>query len=416
MAWNQGGGGGPWGGRPGGGNGGGNGGNGPWGGGRRPVGSGGGNGGGQEPPDIEEMLRRGKDRFRQTVPGGFGYGKVAGLLGAVALIAWLGSGFYVVDPKQQGLELVFGEITETSLPGWAWNWPAPVGAVEILDVTEVKREEIGFRTRSGTQVDELTESLMLTGDENIIDVQFVVFWVIKDARDFAFNVSDPKQAVKSVAESAMREVIGKTEFESARTKGRAQIQNDVMDLMQVTLDDYGAGIQITQLEMQKVNPPESVMQSFHDVQAARADKERKINEAQADANEKLERAEGERQRIIRDAEGYREEKIAQARGAVEQFTAVQKEYAKNPDLIARRIYLETMENVLGNMDKLLIEDQGGSGAVPYLSLNELRREQQVRRSQNQAREVERQRREAGEVERGPAPAPTPTNVNRTIRQ
>jgi len=195
----------------------------------------------------------------------------------------------------------------------------------------------------------------------------VVFWVIKDARDFAFNVSDPKQAVKSVAESAMREVIGKTEFESARTKGRAQIQNDVMDLMQVTLDDYGAGIQITQLEMQKVNPPESVMQSFHDVQAARADKERKINEAQADANEKLERAEGERQRIIRDAEGYREEKIAQARGAVEQFTAVQKEYAKNPDLIARRIYLETMENVLGNMDKLLIEDQGGSGAVPYLS-------------------------------------------------
>jgi len=214
----------------------------------------------------------------------------------------------------------------------------------------------------------------------------------------------------------MREVIGKTEFESARTKGRAQIQNDVMDLMQVTLDDYGAGIQITQLEMQKVNPPESVMQSFHDVQAARADKERKINEAQADANEKLERAEGERQRIIRDAEGYREEKIAQARGAVEQFTAVQKEYAKNPDLIARRIYLETMENVLGNMDKLLIEDQGGSGAVPYLSLNELRREQQVRRSQNQAREVERQRREAGEVERGPAPAPTPTNVNRTIRQ
>jgi membrane protease subunit HflK len=361
MSWQNQGGGGPWGG-------GGGGGQGPWG--RGPS-------GGQRPPDIEELLRRSQDRVKRILPGGFGGGRTLALLVLVAVILWGLSGFYNVQPNEQGVELVFGRYVETTEPGLNFNWPAPVGHVETPPVTDLKRVEVGFRSsvdlsRSTAGRDMVEESLMLTGDENIIDIQFVVFWRIKDAEQYVFNVAEPDLTVKSAAEAAMREIIGQTPFERARTEGRAEIQARSLELIQQILDNYGSGILVTQVEMQKVDPPASVIEAFRDVQAARADQERSINEAQAYFNRITQQAEGAAQQIIREAEGYKEEKISIATGEAARFLSVYEEYKAQPDITKRRIYLETMSQLLRGMDKVLIDDAGtGSGAVPYLSLNEL---------------------------------------------
>jgi membrane protease subunit HflK len=244
-------------------------------------------------------------------------------------------------------------------------------------VTRTNRVEVGFRTAGdGARArDMLPESLMLTGDENIIDIQFVVFWKIMDAGMYLFNVEDPEGTVHNVAEAAMREIVGQSPFELVRTQGRSDVQGRVLELIQQTLDDYGAGILVTQVELQKIDPPGVVIEAFRDVQAARADKERAINEAQAYFNEVTQRAAGQAQQIIKQAEAYKEEKIAIAKGDAGRFISVYDEYAKAKDLTTRRIYLETMEDVLKNIDKILIDDRGG-GAVPYLSLNELIRQPQ----------------------------------------
>jgi len=389
MPWsNQGGGGGPWGGRGGGGNG--SGGGGPWGG-RGPTGPSGGNGrggGGPQPPNIEEMIRRGQERMRQAMPGGFGSPAVIGGLVIAAVVVWLLSGFYRVEPSQVGVETVFGNYTPedgVTPPGLNWNWPWPVGGVQRPEVTIVNRVEVGFQTsgRSDQSRDVLEESLMLTGDENIIDIQFTVFWVIREAGDYLFNVRNPERTVKSVAESAMREVIGKTGFEYARTQGRAQIEGDVKELIQETLDAYETGVTVQQVELQKVDPPQSVIGAFRDVQAARADKERSINEAQRYANQRIEEAQGQAEQIVREAEAFKEERIAASTGEAERFLSVYREYAKAPDVTRRRIYLETMEEVFSDMDKVLLDTgtatSGSGSAVPYLSIDELMRRRGVTR-------------------------------------
>ena len=213
---------------------------------------------------------------------------------------------------------------------------------------------------------------MLTGDENIIDIQFVVFWIIKDAAKYLFNIRNPEQTVKAAAESAMREIIGKNEFEFARTTGRGQITAEAQELIQTILDDYGSGIQVTNVEIQQVDPPEAVIDAFRDVQAARADKERAINEATAYRNEVTQRAEGQAAQIVAAAEAYKREKIARAQGESQRFLAVYKEYLQNKDVTTRRIYLETMEDVFGGMNKVLIESSAdGSGVIPYLPLERL---------------------------------------------
>ncbi|MDJ0948642.1 MAG: FtsH protease activity modulator HflK [Alphaproteobacteria bacterium] len=369
----------------------------PWsnqGGGQGPWGRGAGGGGGQ-PPNFDEMLRRGQDRFKGMVPGGVGSGRGIILIIAVAVLIWLGTGFYRVQPDEQGVELIFGKWVDTTISGLNYNLPSPIGTVYTPKVTTVNRVEVGFRgvgdgRRQSTR-DVTQESLMLTGDENIIDIEFVVFWKIdqrirtvvedgeeKEVQDgiakFLFNIRNPEQTVKDAAESAMREIMGKSDFEFARTQGRAEIAIEAQALIQAILDDYGAGIEVTNVQTQNVDPPGNVLDAFRDVQAARADKERMINEANAYSNEIVERAEGEFQRRVRAGEAYKEEKIARAQGEASRFLAVFNEYKNQRDVTTQRIYLETMREILSGMDKVLIDNsRTGQGVVPYLPLDQLNR-------------------------------------------
>jgi membrane protease subunit HflK len=385
MPWtNQGGGGGgPWGG------GGGGGGQSPW---------GRGTGGRGQPPNIEEMLRRGQDRVKTLLPGGLGGGRALILIGIAIVVIWLATGFYRVDPNEQGVELVFGKWVGTTGPGLNYNWPAPIGQVLRPAVTDINRVEVGFRSGSGIGRPEVTrdvgeESLMLTGDENIIDVHAVVFWkiqpnmqtvkrmVIEDGKpverevqvsgvyDFLFNIRRPEQTVKNAAEAALREIIGKSEFEFARTQGRVQIAAEAQKLIQHILDDYGAGIEVRSVQLQKVDPPGNVLDAFRDVQAARADRERAVNEATAYLNEVVQKAQGEAEQIVRASEAYREEHIARATGEASRFLAVYEQYKNEKDVTKRRIYLDTMTAIMGRIDKVLIDNRlGGTGVVPYLPL------------------------------------------------
>ncbi|MCK6452898.1 MAG: FtsH protease activity modulator HflK [Alphaproteobacteria bacterium] len=364
MPWqSQGGGGGPWG------SGGG--------GGQNPWGRGGG-GGGIQPPDLEDLIRKGQDRFRRMMPGGAASPRAIMLIVLAAAIVWLASGFYRVQPDELGVPLIFGRWTGAyAQPGLNYNLPAPVGSVERPKVTRLNRVEVGFRTgvvqgRGEAKRDITQESLMLTGDENIIDIQFVVFWQIKDAKLFLFNIRNPDNAVKSAAEAAMREIVGRSNFEFARTQGRGRIQEDAKKLIQLVLDMYGSGMIVTQVEIQKVDPPAKVIDAFRDVQAARADKERAVNDAQGYFNEQTQRAEGESEKILRGAEGFKEARIAEATGAAQRFLSIFSQYKEAKDITMRRMYLETMEELLGSMDKVIIEQGGGSsGVVPYLPLQDL---------------------------------------------
>ncbi len=334
---------------------------------------------GPTPPDLEELLRRGQDRIRDLLPGGgrsIG-AKGIGLIIGILVLAWMASGFYRVQPDELGVELVFGNLYDQTQPGLNYNFPYPIGASFTPSVLTIRETTIGMRDidarGSGAVRDVPEESLMLTGDENIVDVDFKVQWRIKNAVNFLFNIQNPESSVKSVAESAMREVVGRNNIELILTQGRAQVEADVQELMQSTLDTYGAGIEITQVQMQKVDPPSQVIDAFRDVQAARADQERLQNEAQAYANKVVPEARGEAAGIVQRANAYRDQTVALARGEADRFLKVYEEYRKAPEVTRKRIFLETMERVLGGTDKVLIDGSGGSGVVPYLPLDELTR-------------------------------------------
>ena len=348
----------------------------PQGGGQGPWGRG---SGGAQPPDIEEFLRRGQDRVKRMVPGGLGSGRGI-ILAVIAVTAiWLASGFYRVQPEEQGVALVFGKWVRTTGPGLNYNLPSPIGEVRTPKVTRVNRVQVGFRSgvdpRRGTTLSAVPqESLMLSGDENIIDIQFVTFWIIKDAGLFLFRIRNPESTVRDASESAMREIIGKTNFEFARTQGRVRIETEAQDLIQGILDDFETGIEVSRVQLQKIDPPGNVLDAFRDVQAARADKERAVNEANAYRNEIVERAEGEAAKIVNEAEAYREQKIAIATGEAQRFLSVLEQYDRDKTVTTRRLYLETMKSVMEGMDKVLIDNRtGGTGVVPYLSLQELQR-------------------------------------------
>lgn len=364
MPWSNQGGGGPWGG------GGSGGGPGPWG--RGPS--------GPQQPNLEDLLRRLQDQMRRLLPGGGGNTRTIILLIVAAIFVWMVTGFYRVQPDEQGIALIFGKWVDQTGPGLRYNLPSPIGQVYTPKVTRVNRVEIGFRSQSeggrpGVVRDIPQESLMLTGDENIIDIQFVVFWVInvkeKGTGLYLFNIRNPDGTVKDVAEASMREIIGQSNFEFARTQGRSQIEMDTQKLIQQTLDSYGTGILVTGVRLQKVDPPQGAINAFRDVQAARADKERAMNEAQGYLNQVTQEAQGQAEQIVKAADAYKAEQVNHATGDAQRFLLVYNQYLQNKDVTTRRVYLDTMEKILGGMDKMLIEKAGGTGVVPYLPLDEL---------------------------------------------
>jgi len=349
---------------------------GPWG--RGPTSPGGGSGGGMRPPDFEDMLRRGQDSIRRFLPGGgFTTGSLIVLLLGV-IIVWFATGIYFVGAYEQGIVLRFGRYVARTPPGMNYHLPWPIETAYTLDVTHQRQINIGYRTSdedsNGSSTDVPAEAEMLTGDENIIDINFTVYWVVKDAGAYLFNVespadpSDPSNTtIKAVAESAMREVVGRSQFENILTQDREEIQIQVRELMQKTLDLYGAGVTINNVTMQKVDPPGEVIDAYRDVQAARADQERARNEAEGFANTIIPQARGNAARIVQDAEAYRQQAIAEASGQAKRFTSVLAQYRSAPDVTRRRIYIETMSGILGNMNKVIV-DNSARGVVPYFQL------------------------------------------------
>ncbi|MCK1546823.1 FtsH protease activity modulator HflK [Bradyrhizobium sp. 160] len=363
MPWkNQGGG--PWGSGP----------KGPWGSGPQPV--------GPRPPDLEDLLRRGQDRLQQIMPGGYFSGVGITLIILLIVAFWLLSGFFRVQSEERGVVLRFGKHVRTVDPGLNYHLPYPIETVLLPKALRVSTTSIGMTVieepaRRGRSIRDVPEeSLMLTGDENIVDVDFTVLWRIKpDAGgvgDFLFNIQNPEGTVKAVAESAMREMIGRSQIQPILTGARNTIEQGVQELIQKTLDSYGAGILITQVQMQKVDPPAQVIDAFRDVQAARANLEQLQNEAQTYANQVVPQARGRAAQILQAAEGYKEQAVAEAKGQSARFLKVYDEYKKAPDVTRERIYLETMERVLGGAEKLVYDGgPAGQGVVPYLPLPEL---------------------------------------------
>lgn len=324
------------------------------------------------------MLRRGQEKFRRSMPGGFGGGKSILLLILVALGVWVASGVYRVQPGEQGVRLLFGkaqqDIAEPGLHIW---YPAPIGEVMTPDVQRVNTITIGYRgsaDRSSVQRDVKHESLMLTGDQNVIDIDFVVQWRIKNAVNYLFQLSDPQGTIKIAAESALREVIGQTNLEEALTVRRQIIENTTQKLLQKILDSYNAGVLVAQIKLQKVDPPQEVIDAFNDVQRARQDQERLVNEALAYKNDVVPRAKGKAEQIVAEAKAYKEQVTKDAEGEAARFTSVYNTYKNAKDITERRLFLERMQQVLRDSNKVII-DKGaeGSGVVPYLPLPEIQK-------------------------------------------
>jgi membrane protease subunit HflK len=353
----------------------------PWG--APPGGGGNGSGRGPTPPDIDAIIKDIQNKINKFLPGGSkSGGKPIGLILIVLLFVWLASGLYRVLPDEQGVVLRFGKFIKTTQPGLNYHIPFPVEAVETPKVTKVNRIDIGFRSerdsgfsQGGGVADVPQESLMLTGDENIVNIDFSVFWVIKDAGKFLFEIQDPEGTVKAAAETAMREVIAKSDIQPILTEGRAKIELETQDIIQAILDEYNSGIQVTQVQTQKADPPDQVIDAFRDVQAARADMERSKNEAEAYANDVIPRARGEAAKIMQAAEAYKQKVVAASEGEASRFVSIFNEYDKAKEVTQERMYLETMEKVLADIDKVIIEKNAGSGVVPYLPLPELGKKQ-----------------------------------------
>ncbi|MCX5497099.1 FtsH protease activity modulator HflK [Kaistia dalseonensis] len=336
---------------------------------------------GPNPPDLEELLRRSQDKLKQVLPGGGGSGgfNPVLLLGVLALVvAFVGYNFFTfrVEPDEQGVVLRFGQYSRDAKPGLNLRWPYPIETVYTPQVTRVNRVTIGTsqddRAGSSTAGRDLPqESLMLTGDENIVDIDFTVFWVINNAGDFLFNIQNPEGTVKAIAESAMREVIGRSDIERVLTEERLSIQTSVQELMQKKLDQYGAGIQITQVQLLNAGPPAEVIDAFRDVQAAEQDQDRIRNEAETYANRVLPGARGQASQIVEAANAYRDQSIAQATGQADRFVKVYESYKAAPDITRQRMYLETLSQVLGGADKVVVDEKTG-GVLPYLPLPALK--------------------------------------------
>ena len=367
MPWNpKGGDGGPWG------NGGGNEGN-PWG---RQQKS-----GGPTPPDLEEWLRTVADQVRRLLGGShFDGTKGLKILAALVLLAWAATGIYQVQTDEQGVVMRFGRWVDTTEPGLHYHMPFPIEAVLLPKVTKVNQIQLGFRAgdrfERGNHRDVPEESRMLTGDENIVEASFAVFWRIKDAGKFLFSVRDPEGTVKVAVESAMRDVVARNPIQAVLSDKREAIAQEATAELQEILDSYDTGIFVQEVQLQKVDPPSAVIDAFNDVQRARADQERLRNEAEAYHNDIVPRARGDAERMIQDAEAYKEQVVDLAQGETKRFLSVLGTYRQAQDVIAKRMYIETMEEIVKNSAKVIMDPtvaKGGGGVVPYLPLPELQK-------------------------------------------
>lgn len=326
------------------------------------------------------MLRRGQDRMKSILPGGLGSGRGIGLFVLVVAIIWAATGFYVVNPGEIGVNMIFGAYRSQTEPGLHWNPPAPIGNVYTPDVAARRITQIGFRGSAEDQSSEVQEeSLMLTKDENIIDIKAVVLWHIRaeQIRQYLFEIEDPDGTVKNAVESAIREILGQSDFIDATTKQRDQIANQAIVLAQRMLDSYHAGINIEQINLLDVGAPQEVIEAFRDVQRASNDAQSAVNDSKAYRNKVVQNAQGQAVQIVRQAEAYKAEKVAAAQGDAQRFLSVYQQYKLNPTITERRIYLETMENVYGGMNKVLIDPPAnGVGAIPYLPLDQLLKKDQ----------------------------------------
>jgi modulator of FtsH protease HflK len=354
---------------------------GPWG--KPPGGSGGGHnqgGGGNPPPpgpDFDDLIRKSQDKFKELFPGNGNEGtKGLVLLAIIVVLLWLSSGIYFVKADEQGVVMRFGAYHRTTGSGLNYHMPYPIESVETPRVTSINRVEIGFRSGGGMihsgKGDMISEeSLMLTGDENIVDIDFEVQWKINNAPNFLFNVRGPEETVKAVAESSMREVVGKSKIANVLAEGKLQVELDTKKLIQQTLDGYKAGIEIISVNLHKADPPGEVLDAYRDVQTARADLETARNKAEAYRNDIIPKARGAAQQMVLEAEGYKQEVIARAQGDASRFLAVYNQYKQSRDVTRKRMYLEAMEDILQGMNKVIVSEKG-NGVVPYLPLPQLK--------------------------------------------
>lgn len=349
----------------------------PWG--------GGGNNKNQGPPDLDEALKK----FQEKLSGIFGggpkkggngntpfTGKAGGMgfgvIGVIAVVVWLASGIYIVDPAERGVVTMFGKYTTSTMPGPHWHLPYPIETVTIVNVDEVRTLELGFRQgRGGGKSSSVNrESLMLSQDENIVDIELAVQYKIKDAANYLFNVRNPDSTLRQAGESAVRDVVGKSMMDFVLTEGRGEIAIETRDIIQKILDAYGTGLIVTTVNMQKAQPPHEVKDAFDDAIKAREDEQRLKNEAEAYSNDIIPKARGASARQIEEANAYKEQVIAQAEGESNRFISILREYEKAPTVTRERLYIETMEQVLSSTSKVMVDVKGGNNLM-YLPLDKL---------------------------------------------
>ena len=350
-----------------------------------PWGSGGNNnnpwggGGSNNNMDFEESIKKARDRFGKFKIGG---PRNISIIIFVALLLWLATGFYRVEPDEQGVELLFGKWNnQTTQPGLHYFFPTPIGQTITPKVEVIRKINIGFRSASDLGFSSNTnaerkvieESLMLTGDQNIADVAFTVLYRIKDAGNFLFKLRNPELTVKDMAESVVREVVGQRDLQFLLTEGRQEVEQVVRNGLQDVLDSYESGVLIQSVQLQSVEPPSQVIDAFDEVQRARQDKERLVNEANSYLNRIVPNARGEAAKLVEGAKAYKEQVVKQAEGVAQNFVDVYNSYKDNKEVTRRRIYLETLREVLEGENKIILDDAGGQGVVPYLPLNELKK-------------------------------------------
>lgn len=332
------------------------------------------------PPDLDEMLRNFNRKLnslfgRKGGAGGAGgaaapqgFGTSIGLVMVIVLLVWIASGFYIVDPSSRGVVLRFGRYVDTTQPGPRWHMPYPIESAEVVSLSQVRTVEIGYRDNVKNKM--LKESLMLTADENIIDIQFAVQYYLKDVKDYLFNNRNPDENVRQAAETAIREIVGKNNMDTVLYQDRGPVETAMTKLIQEILDRYKTGILVSKVTLQNAQPPEQVQAAFDDAVKAGQDRERQKNEGQAYANDVIPRASGTAARLIQESQGYKQSVIANAEGDISRFKQILVEYEKAPAVTRERMYLDMMQQVMGNVSKVMVDQKNGNSLL-YLPLDKL---------------------------------------------